>query len=73
VRVRDGKGQEGSLVPLNASAQRGLNAYLKSRELHRPHRRNAATILRQKAYLDYLGLKLRQAAVGEKEGDLPPS
>jgi integrase/recombinase XerC len=37
VQVRHGKGRKEREVPLNASARRGLNAYLKSREAYCPH------------------------------------
>ena len=37
VRVRHGKGSKERELPLNASARRGLSAYLKSREGYRPH------------------------------------
>jgi integrase/recombinase XerC len=37
VRVRHGKGRKERQVPLNASARRGLSAYLKSRQGQHPH------------------------------------
>jgi len=37
VRVRHGKGWKEREVPLNASARRGVSAYLKSRKAHRAH------------------------------------
>lgn len=37
VQVRHGKGRKEREVPLNASARRGLNTYLKSREVYCPH------------------------------------
>jgi len=37
VQVRHGKGRKEREVPLNASARRGLSAYLKSRAAYRPH------------------------------------